>query len=130
LSISRKVKSLSLPANSARQAGGQARLRGYFPHRWPSWFDTANHVSVVVQEEETAFFLAGDTSYNERLMLAGKVDGVSADEHVSSATLGAIKSFAQSRPMVYLPTHDPQSADRLANRSLVGTLERTVPQAA
>jgi glyoxylase-like metal-dependent hydrolase (beta-lactamase superfamily II) len=91
---------------------------------------TANHVSVVVQEEETAFFLAGDTSYNERLMLAGKVDGVSADEHVSSATLGAIKSFAQSRPMVYLPTHDPQSADRLANRSLVGTLERTVPQAA
>jgi hypothetical protein len=32
--------------------------------------------------------------------------------------------------MVYLPTHDPQSTDRLANRSLVGTSERTVPQAA
>jgi glyoxylase-like metal-dependent hydrolase (beta-lactamase superfamily II) len=151
------------PGELRAASGWAGRLRGYLPHRWPSWFDpvplqlaepfgpfaasvrltkagdviavatpghTANHVSVVVQEEETAFFLAGDTSYNERLMLAGKVDGVSADEHVSSATLGAIKSFAQSRPMVYLPTHDPQSADRLANRSLVGTLERTVPQAA
>jgi glyoxylase-like metal-dependent hydrolase (beta-lactamase superfamily II) len=151
------------PGELRAASGWAGRLRGYLPHRWPSWFDpvplqlaepfgpfaasvrltkagdviavatpghTANHVSVVVQEEETAFFLAGDTSYNERLMLAGKVDGVSADEHVSSATLGAIKSFAQSRPMVYLPTHDPQSTDRLANRSLVGTSERTVPQAA
>jgi N-acyl homoserine lactone hydrolase len=79
---------------------------------------TADHISVVVQDGDTAYFLAGDTSYNEALMLAGKLDGVSADEQVAGATLDTIRRLAQSRPTVYLPTHDPRSADRLANRQL------------
>jgi N-acyl homoserine lactone hydrolase len=90
---------------------------------------TASHISVLVQDEETTFFLAGDTSYNEHLMLAGKVDGVSADERISSATLHAIKSFTQSRSTVYLPTHDLQAGVRLANRRLVGTVAPTVQAA-
>jgi glyoxylase-like metal-dependent hydrolase (beta-lactamase superfamily II) len=139
-----------------RTASGWAgRIRGYFPNRWPSWFDptglelaaepfgpfarsrrltqagdivavatpghTANHLSVLVQQEDgTMFFLAGDTSYNERLMLAGMVDGVSADEGISSSTLNSIRTFSQAHPTVYLPTHDPQSAVRLANSQVVG----------
>ena len=134
-----------------KTAGGLAgRLRGYLPHRWPSWFDpkpldlaaepfgpfassrrltqagdvvavatpghTADHVSVVVQDGDIAYFLAGDTSYDEALMLAGRLDGVSADEQVCIGTLDAIRRFAQSRPTVYLPTHDPRSAERLASR--------------
>lgn len=89
---------------------------------------TADHVSVLVQEDEATLFLAGDASYTDALMLAAKVDGVSADDHVSSATLDAIGRFSRSRPTVYLPTHDPQSAVRLANRRLVGT--RPPPQRA
>jgi glyoxylase-like metal-dependent hydrolase (beta-lactamase superfamily II) len=81
---------------------------------------TADHVSVLVQEDDTTIFLAGDTSYNEALMLAGKVDGVCADEDVYKATLQAIGAFAQSRPTVYLPTHDPESGARLADRRIVG----------
>ena len=77
---------------------------------------TADHISVVVQDGDTSFFLAGDTSYDEELMRAGKLDGVSENEHVAGATLDAIKRFAASGPVVYLPTHDPQSADRLAAR--------------
>jgi hypothetical protein len=56
----------------------------------------------------------------ENLMLAGKVDGVSPCERVSGATLNAIRGFAQAGPTVYLPTHDPESGTRLANRCLVG----------
>jgi N-acyl homoserine lactone hydrolase len=134
--------------NIARGLAG--RLRGYLPHRWPSWFDpkplplaaesfgpfaasrrltktgdvvavatpghTADHISVVAIDGDTAYFLAGDTSYDERLML----DGVSADEQVCTATLDAIRQFAQFQPTVYLPTHDPRAADRLAQRKLVG----------
>ena len=81
---------------------------------------TADHVSIVVQDDATTFFLAGDTSYNESLMLAGRVDGVSPDERISRATLDAIKGFARGRPTVYLPTHDPQSFARLAGRRLAG----------
>jgi hypothetical protein len=40
-------------------------------------------------------------------MLAGKVDGVSPDEHTSRQTLDAIRRFALSRSTIYLPTHDP-----------------------
>jgi N-acyl homoserine lactone hydrolase len=83
---------------------------------------TADHLSILVQDEGTTFLLAGDTSYDERLMLAGKVDGVSADDDVARATLDAIRRLTRTRPTVYLPTHDPQSAVRLANRRLVEDL--------
>jgi N-acyl homoserine lactone hydrolase len=79
---------------------------------------TADHVSVVV-EGGLRYFLAGDTSYNERLMLAGAVDGVSSDDDLAARTLAAIRSFATDQPTVYLPTHDPDSASRLATRRTV-----------
>jgi glyoxylase-like metal-dependent hydrolase (beta-lactamase superfamily II) len=47
------------------------------------------------------------------------VDGVSPDPEVSSRTLTRIRALAQQRPLVYLPSHDPQSAARLANRSVL-----------
>ena len=90
---------------------------------------TANHVSILVQEGDTTFILAGDTSYNEDLMLGGKVDGVSSNERISKATLDAIKLFTGSRPTVYLPTHDPQSGSRLASRRLVGRKDRATQAA-
>ena len=143
--------------------GYLGRLRGYLPHRWPSWFDpkplslaaesfgpfaasrrltqagdvvavatpghTADHISVVVRDGGIDYFLAGDTSYNEDLMLEGRLDGVSADEQVTIATLDAIRRFARSRPTVYLPTHDPEAADRLANRRSAAIGEVPQPNA-
>ena len=91
---------------------------------------TADHVSVIVGDGDTTFFLAGDTSYNEQLMLAGKLDGVSADEQISGATLHAVRQLAESRPTVYLPTHDPQSADRLAKREVAAAAPRPAPASA
>ena len=81
---------------------------------------TRDHISVVVEDQGTTFFRAGDTSYDERLMLAGRVDGVSASDDVASATVSAIRCLAGDRPTVYLPTHDPASAERLSTRRLVG----------
>src|SRR5262249_17478851 len=75
---------------------------------------TAHHISVLVQNGNTTFFLAGDTSYNEELKPAGCVDGVSANEEISRATLDAIKQTARKFPTVYLPAHDAGSAARLA----------------
>jgi N-acyl homoserine lactone hydrolase len=70
----------------------------------------------VLAEEEGFVFLAGDTSYTEALMLAGAVDGVSPDPGKARETLDRIRRFAQDERVVYLPTHDPQSAERLAER--------------
>ena len=65
---------------------------------------TADHISVIVEDGDTTFFLAGDTSYNEKLMLAGKLDGVSADEQISGATLDA-------HPAIHRIPPDGVSAD-------------------
>jgi len=39
---------------------------------------------------------------------------------VCTATLDAIRRLTRSRPTVYLPTHDPEGAERLAKRQLAG----------
>jgi N-acyl homoserine lactone hydrolase len=100
---------------------------------------TPHHVSVLVCGEP-AFLLAGDTSYNQSLLLAGKVDGVSPDPRVTHRTLDRILALAQERALVYLPSHDPDSATRLrdllvldvkAPRSLVDReMEAVFPHAA
>ena len=80
---------------------------------------TPDHVSVIVEDGDAAIFLAGDASYSEENMLAGRIDGVSGDEHAASTTLRTIREFAAQRPTIYLPTHDPASAQRLARRETV-----------
>lgn len=77
---------------------------------------TAHHISVLVQDGDAAVLLAGDASYTEDLMLAGKVDGVSPDATTSRATLAAIRKIASEQPVIYLPTHDPASGARLTGR--------------
>ena len=77
---------------------------------------TRDHISVVVEDGDAAVFIAGDASYTEEAMLAGRIDGVGADESAERATLAAIRAFAASRPTIYLPAHDPGAARRLAGR--------------
>jgi N-acyl homoserine lactone hydrolase len=79
---------------------------------------TPNHVSVVVCGSPS-FFLAGDTSYTQGLLLDGKVDGVSPNVDIARWTLNQIVSLAEEQPLVYLPSHDPDSAARLAQHSVV-----------
>lgn len=73
---------------------------------------TPAHVSVLVQGSPS-ILLAGDTSYTQSLLIEGKVDGVSPDEEVSRQTLIGIRELARERPLVYLPSHDPESEARL-----------------
>jgi len=86
---------------------------------------TADHLSVAVVDGSMTYFLAGDASYNERLLLAGRIDGVSADDELADRTLSTIRRFATDRPTVYLPTHDPESAVRLANQRTMLTATGT-----
>jgi hypothetical protein len=63
--------------------------------------------------------LAGDTSYARQLMLEEVVDGVAPDDLVDRRTLCHIRTYTQQVPTVYLPTHDPDAARRLAARTTV-----------
>jgi N-acyl homoserine lactone hydrolase len=74
---------------------------------------TGGHVSVIVQTEGLSYFLAGDAAYSEAQLLEKRSDGVSPSAKDSVATIGRIGEFLASTPCVFLPTHDPASADRL-----------------
>ena len=77
---------------------------------------TRDHLSLAVDDGDACVILAGDASYSEANLIAGQVDGVSGDETIARATLAKLRDLAASRPAVYLPTHDPGSAGRLARR--------------
>jgi N-acyl homoserine lactone hydrolase len=78
-------------------------------------------LAVVIDEGDHTIFLAGDSSYSENLMLRKAVDGVAPDEAAARDTLAQILSYAHATPTVYLPSHDPESAKRLAARRTVPT---------
>jgi N-acyl homoserine lactone hydrolase len=86
-------------------------------HLVPTPGHTFGHLSVIVQEDEHALFFAGDTSYTQHLMLEQAVDGVTSFEALYQQTLRQILTYVQSTPTIYLPTHDPESAQRLTNRT-------------
>jgi N-acyl homoserine lactone hydrolase len=104
------------PESFALTAAGDVRLVPVPGH-------TAGQLAVIVQDEGGSIFLAGDSSYTEDLMLRGAVDGIAPDEAAARRTLERIRIYAGTTPTVYLPSHDPESATRLARR-------RTVPTAA
>ena len=138
-----------VPGGDYQQAQGlMGKLRGYLPHRWPSWFTptpvtysdgpygtfpkshvvtqagdvvivptpghTASHQSVLVRTGDVTYFLAGDTSYTEDLLLERVPDGVSPTPRDTLQTIDRILDLAADEPLVYLPSHDPASEKRLA----------------
>lgn len=80
---------------------------------------TAHHLSVIVHADGLNYFLAGDASYTQKSMLESSVDGVSPSAQAAERTLSRIRQFAEAHPTVYLPTHDPDSAERLERRQTV-----------
>jgi len=80
---------------------------------------TPGHVSVVVRTPDTSFFLAGDTSYTQALLAARRPDGVSPRPRVAIDTMGRVLRLSALEPLVYLPSHDPESEGRLSQRRLL-----------
>jgi N-acyl homoserine lactone hydrolase len=80
---------------------------------------TPDHVSVVVRDGSEVMFLAGDATYTQSQLLRQRVDGISPNETVARETLHKIMSFVFQQPTVYLPTHDPKSGRRLANKEVI-----------
>jgi glyoxylase-like metal-dependent hydrolase (beta-lactamase superfamily II) len=132
--------------------GFRGMLRGFIPHRLPSWLSpklidlsnegygpfpkslkmtkagdiilvltsghTEAHISVILETPDVKYFFAGDTSYNQDLMLRGKIDGVSAKAKDAYETIQNIQRFTATEHAIYLPSHDPDSEKRLVNNEV------------
>lgn len=84
----------------------------------PTTGHSFGHLSVILQQEGNDIFFAGDTSYTQDLLLAGAVDGVTFKERAARQTTRRIQQYLRETPTIYLPSHDPESAQRLESRSV------------
>jgi N-acyl homoserine lactone hydrolase len=74
---------------------------------------TPGHVSVVV-DGDPPLVIAGDATYRLDLLMDGRIDGVAPDDAAARDSVRRLRSFVQEAGAVCLPTHDPDSARRLA----------------
>jgi len=105
---------------NAGQIGGLARSqpltgdRSLYLVRTPG--HTLGHISVALEDDGLLYFFAGDASYLLTTMSEAAPDGFAAHPRLQAATLRSIRDLAQKRPMIYLPTHDPDVPRRLRER--------------
>ena len=100
----------SFDASSVLTADGAVRIV-------PTPGHTNGHLSVAVEDGGEIVLLAGDTTYLERTLLSGAVDGVCDDARAHRESTERLRELCRRRSVVYLPTHDPESAARLAART-------------
>jgi glyoxylase-like metal-dependent hydrolase (beta-lactamase superfamily II) len=76
---------------------------------------TPGHVSVIcVDDLGRHVMLAGDTTDSLEQLYALRADAVSPDPKAHIATMQTILAHCAEHPTIYLPSHDPDSAARLA----------------
>jgi len=88
-------------------------------HLVPTPGHTGGHLSVIFEREAVSYFFAGDVSYIEQTMLDQMVDGVSLDNQIAQQTLQRTLNYARQTPTIYLPSHDPDSVERLKTGRVV-----------
>lgn len=77
---------------------------------------TPGHVSVIcVDDSSRHVMLAGDATDTLEQLRSLRADAVAPDPGVHVATLKRILAHCADHPTIFLPSHDPDSAARLAN---------------
>jgi len=104
----------SFPSSHSLTRRGDIRLV-------PTHGHSAGHMSVLLEEADHVVCFAGDASYSQQLMLDQQIDGVSPDIQAAQQTHRRIRQFVRATPTVYLPAHDPDSGERLAERAVVAS---------
>jgi glyoxylase-like metal-dependent hydrolase (beta-lactamase superfamily II) len=75
---------------------------------------TPGHLAVLVVQPDHHVLLIGDAAYDVAQLQDLHVDGVSPKASVAKDTMSRILRHADGHPTVVLPSHDPESARRLA----------------
>jgi N-acyl homoserine lactone hydrolase len=90
---------------------------------------TPGHVSVIcIDDSGRHVMLAGDATDTLEQLHARRADAVGPDPRVHTATLDTILAHCAQHPTVYLPSHDPDSAARLAAATTVRAEPSIDPQ--
>lgn len=85
-------------------------------HLVPTPGHSPGHLSVIFDDGDLSIIFAGDASYTEDLLLAGKADGIGPDPRAQQDSHERILAYTEHKPAIYLPSHDPGAKERLENR--------------
>ena len=77
---------------------------------------TKNHASVLFKADDFDILFAGDVCYNEQQLIDNDLPGINADYSESKKTYQNIKEYARHRKLIFLPSHDAESAQRIENK--------------
>ena len=89
---------------------------------------TPGHISVVcVDDDGRHVLLAGDATDTLEQLRARRHDATGPKPAVNIATIDRVLAHAAEHPTVYLPAHDPESAQRLYSSSAISAAARAAP---
>ncbi|WP_207795373.1 N-acyl homoserine lactonase family protein [Deinococcus koreensis] len=74
------------------------------------------HQSVLILDHDVTYALVGDAMFDEGQLQRREVAGIVQDIPASRLSLDLIRRFVAAHPTVLLPSHDPDSLGRLAER--------------
>ncbi len=89
---------------------------------------TAGHLSVIVRADDVHYFIAGDVAYREQALLDQKLEGPSLEIALHRQSLRRVLDYVHEYPTVFLPSHDPQSGNRLAAKQIIAGTEAGLRQ--
>lgn len=78
---------------------------------------THHHCSVLMKTDNGHILFAGDVSYKHQQLLDNVFGGSNIDFAKSQKTYNQILKYAARHPLIYLPSHDENSANRLSGRN-------------
>lgn len=80
---------------------------------------THHHSSILFKTDHEHILFAGDVSYKHQQLLDNKFAGANVDYVQSQKTYDTILKYAEEYPLIYLPSHDENSVNRLTGKCLL-----------
>jgi glyoxylase-like metal-dependent hydrolase (beta-lactamase superfamily II) len=80
---------------------------------------THHHCSVLLKTGQEHILFAGDTSYKHQQLLDNVFGGANIDFVQTQKTYDHILDYSKKYPLIYLPSHDENSANRLTGKEYI-----------
>ncbi|MFK8005377.1 MAG: N-acyl homoserine lactonase family protein [Saprospiraceae bacterium] len=82
---------------------------------------TKNHASVLFKTDDFDILFAGDVCYNQKQLIEKDLPGINVNYKESRKTYNNIMTYAQQKNLIFLPSHDMDSAQRLKEKQYLSS---------
>ncbi|MBU3026048.1 N-acyl homoserine lactonase family protein [Zobellia galactanivorans] len=83
----------------------------------PTQGHTKHHTSVLFKTDECDILFAGDVCYNQEQLITNDLPGINVSYKETKNTYEKIKTYAKYNKLIFLPSHDIDSGQRLTNKT-------------